>query len=296
MRYAAYGAILLAGLSVLVYVLLRIRRMHIKAERYSPHATTLQPFDFQIDVIRNRGKRDMQQDSYYVSAAEDPAQLRSKGLLALVADGMGGLNDGAAVSQIVSDVFAALFADSDTDDPQKLLYEGIYRAETYVDDYLQQNRVQGGTTFVGVIIKGHQLYYSSVGDSYLFHIRKHTIKRLNHAHNYAAMLDKMVRDGSISPEKAQQDPKRAMLTAYVGMGEVTAIDGNSVPLLLLPGDIILICSDGVANALGNDALVHLAQSCPFESLGASIEQAILRQDIPNQDNFTAVLIRCRDKV
>lgn len=253
------------------------------------------PLSYEAVQVQHQGKRQYQQDSFFLSDTADPSSLTEKGLLAVVADGMGGLQDGKAISSITVDTFKKQFYEGSTKDPSKFLSDCVYKAETNVDAYMYASSMKGGSTVIAALISGNRLSFVSVGDSSIFLVRNREVKLLNHYHNYASVLSSKVRQGMISQQEADNDPMRSRITAYIGMGEVNEIDASDQPLTLYPDDILILCSDGVANALGNDALLRLIEAGSFSELGKRVEESILRQDLQNQDNFTAVMIRCKTK-
>ena len=253
------------------------------------------PLSYEAVQVQHQGKRQYQQDSFFLSDTADPSSLTEKGLLAVVADGMGGLQDGKAISSITVDTFKKQFYEGSTNDPSKFLSDCVYKAETNVDAYMYASSMKGGSTVIAALISDNRLSFVSVGDSSIFLVRNREVKLLNHYHNYASVLSSKVRQGMISQQEADNDPMRSRITAYIGMGEVNEIDASDQPLTLYPDDILILCSDGVANALGNDALLRLIEAGSFSELGKRVEESILRQDLQNQDNFTAVMIRCKTK-
>lgn len=253
------------------------------------------PLSYEAVQVQHQGKRQYQQDSFFLSDTADPSSLTEKGLLAVVADGMGGLQDGKAISSITVDTFKKQFYEGSTKDPSKFLSDCVYKAETNVDAYMYASSMKGGSTVIAALISGNRLSFVSVGDSSIFLVRNREVKLLNHYHNYASVLSSKVRQGMISQQEADNDPMRSRITAYIGMGEVNEIDASDQPLTLYPDDILILCSDGVANALGNDALLRLIEAGSFSELGKRVEESILRQDLQNQDNFTAVMIHCKTK-
>ena len=248
---------------------------------------------FEVALLQNQGKREYQQDSFYLSDKDDFPLVSEKGLLAVVADGMGGLQDGKAISSITVDTFKKQFYACPTDEPKKFLTDCVYKSENDVDAYMYASSMKGGSTVIATLIRGGNLSFISVGDSSIFLVRNNKVILLNHYHNYAAVLSSKVRQGIISQQQAENDPMRSRITSYIGMGEVNEIDTNPQPIKLCPDDILILCSDGVANALGNDALLKLINAGSFSELGKRIEENILRQDLQNQDNFTAVMIKCK---
>ena len=66
---------------------------------------------------------------------------------------------------------------------------------------------------------------------------------------------------------------------------------NNYPIPLKNGDKILLCSDGVYNALGDEALIQALEGTAIAAAN-KLENAILAQNIPMQDNFTAIILEC----
>lgn len=248
---------------------------------------------FDVVILQNQGKREYQQDSLYISDKDDSRLVSEKGVLAVVADGMGGLQDGEKISGIVVDTFKNLFQNTHFKNPHDLLGECVIKAESEVDNYIYNNSMKGGSTVVSTIIKDGELFFASVGDSSIFLVRGNEVRRLNQHHNYAAVLQSKVRQGMITQQEANNDPMRSRITSYIGMGEVNEIDSNSTPIKLKDEDILILCSDGVANALGDNAIISLICSGEFSNSGDRIEKNILAQDIKNQDNFSAIIIKCK---
>lgn len=77
----------------------------------------------------------------------------------------------------------------------------------------------------------------------------------------------------------------------MGMGTIDQIDMPSTPLTLLPGDQLIIMSDGVYNAL-EESEICAALDKGVEATPAELEQAILNKAYPDQDNYTAVILSC----
>ena len=256
------------------------------------YALNTNSFVFDVVMLQNQGKREYQQDSFYLSDKEDQVLLEKKGLLAVVADGMGGLQDGKAISSITVDSFRNQFHNYNVVDPQKFLSVCVYKAEENVDTYMYESSMKGGSTVVATLIQKRSLHFVSVGDSSIFLVRNNAVKLLNRYHNYADVLRSKVRQGLITQEEADTDPMRARITSFIGMGEVNEMDANSKAIPLYSGDILILCSDGVANALGNNALLNLIDMGSFSELGNRIEKNILAQNIKNQDNFSAIIIKC----
>ena len=243
---------------------------------------------FHIGNFHNIGCREEQQDSFCISDIGDINSLREKGIMAVVADGMGGMEGGAAISQLVADTFRKSYAKNSKFEPSEFLYNTAKEAERIVDNYKRKTGLNGGSTVVAVIIKERMLNILSVGDSRIYLLRQGKLEQLNHEHTFGAFLKEQADRGEVPPEEPYINPKRNALTAYIGMGSLKKADRGN-PVLLFPGDKILLCSDGVFNALSNDALIA-AMSKDALSSAEKLERSVLAQGIPTQDNFTGVIL------
>ncbi|MBQ9504756.1 MAG: protein phosphatase 2C domain-containing protein, partial [Lachnospiraceae bacterium] len=123
-----------------------------------------------IGRVHGVGKRSMQQDSFGISEVEDLSTVRKKGVMAIVADGMGGLSDGERMSQMVVVTMLQGF-DSSKDDAvaSSTLLGLVGKANTAVNNDLGPERYgKCGSTVVAVIVRNKQLSWISVGDSHIY--------------------------------------------------------------------------------------------------------------------------------
>lgn len=247
---------------------------------------------YQVGNLHNIGRREEQQDSFCLSDFRDESALSQKGLMAVVADGMGGLESGAAVSQLVTDTFLTRYRQLAVPDPDAFLYESAAASEQAVEAYMRRTGSNSGSTLVAVLLRGNQMHFISVGDSRIYLLRGEKLLQINREHTYGALLLERAARGEVDPEEPYVNPRRHALTAYIGMGSLNQVERNSVPLTLQPGDKVILCSDGVFNALGDDALRGALAGEALEA-AQRLEQAILAQNLPNQDNFTAVVVEWR---
>lgn len=247
-----------------------------------------------INVVRvhNVGKRKNQEDSFGVSNIKDHTLCRAKGVMAVVADGMGGLQGGEDVSSIA--VLSMLQGFSD------MRYRGTNEQEL---DRLLRNTVttvnkelertvglkKAGSTLMAVIIHDRSLSWISVGDSRTALFRGGRLTDLNRKHIFAAELDEMVRQGRITEQQAKTHPDRDKLTSYIGMGELKYTDRSVRPMQLSAGDKVILMSDGVFNTL-TDSEIERILNLPIQLIGEQLERAVLQKNNPHQDNFTAVIL------
>lgn len=244
------------------------------------------------------GKREEQQDALWFSRMEE-----SEDCLAVVADGMGGLKNGGDISRIIAaQMRNAFFVPNRPAEPIMFLQNALWKVNESVNAYLDTcGNASGGSTIVAAYISGEKLYFLSVGDSRIYLIHNHTITKLNLEHNFGNELDDLARRGIISIEEAKQNRQRAALTSYVGMGDITKVDGNEEPVLLEKGDIVLLMSDGVFGTLSDREILactdvgenrkEIKDSEICELLVSRIKEQVEACGKAKQDNYSVVAIR-----
>jgi serine/threonine protein phosphatase PrpC len=184
-----------------------------------------------------------------------------QGCALVLADGMGGHADGAiaahlAVEAAVGHLLAAA-------DPGAALGGAVAAAAGAVAAHRRAHRgAMSGTTLVLAVVGGDTVRLANVGDSRGYRIRDGVAEQLTVDHSWIA---EQVRDGRIDPGRAVHHPGRNMLTRAL-TGE--PVDADLFSAGLVPGDVVLLCSDGVWDAVDD---VRLADSI---SRGASLEDSV----------------------
>ena len=244
----------------------------------------------QVGNIQGVGDREQQEDSFAVLNSADPERQRSQGLLAMVADGMGGMADGKAASQLTVDVFLDRFSRWDGQlTPPEWLYGGAFAAS---DQVFSRSQGASGTTLIAVHIRENQMYWLSVGDSAIFLKRGEGVFQLNREHTYLNQLyARELEEETIDKDRAQNDADARRLTSCVGIDHLKEVDLNLRPWILKPGDVILLCSDGISGVLSPPELLEAMSLTPDEGC-ALLETMVLEKQIPEQDNYTGVMIVC----
>ena len=184
-------------------------------------------------------KRKMNQD--YVFASADPVGNLPN--LFVVADGMGGHNAGDyASSHAVGTVVEEIRQDADFN-PIKVIRHAIESANTEIITQAQNDEnLRGmGTTMVVATIVGHYAYVANVGDSRLYLVNQQ-ILQVTKDHS---LVQEMVRMGEINAEQARNHPDKNIITRALGAERTVDID--FFDLKLEPGNVILMCSDGLSN-------------------------------------------------
>ena len=219
----------------------------------------------------------------------------------VVADGMGGAKAGEQASRIASEVTQAqLQHDIDSARPpngdawQTLLREAARAANRRVYEASRANidHKGMGTTLTIALIVGDRLYLASVGDSRAYLINAGgvtedgaTTAQLTSDHSLVARL---VDIGQITAEQARTHPQRNLL--YRSIGTDPSVEVDTFSEQLEPGDILLLCSDGLVNHVTDEEIARsvLEQSDP----NRACEQLVaLANERGGRDNISVVIVR-----
>lgn len=240
------------------------------------------------------GARKQQEDAFALSDFDDSKLIEESGMLAVVADGMGGLACGEDASRVAVMVFLREYM---LKEPEKTVPERLKQAlvstNTAVFDLAYQNGMELdlGTTLIAVSICDQFMHWVSVGDSRIYHFRKDILTRLTIEHIYRNKLMEDVHKGLLSFEEAENHPEGAYLTSYLGLPSLLEIDKSSEPLPLEEGDRVLLCSDGLSNTLSEKEIENY-----FREIGEINAEELVRlaldKQMKYQDNITAVMLSC----
>jgi len=239
------------------------------------------------------GRRDNQEDSFAFNNIFDTKNDVSNGFLAVLADGMGGLDKGKEASQKAVDSFLSAY-EIEMNQQQSInrrLEQAAAVANTAVFDlaFRDGKDYELGTTLVAAVVYMSKLYWLSVGDSRAYHYREGSLMQLTTDHIYANVLEDEVQKGLTSITEAEEHPQRDHLTSYLGLPQLIAIDKSIKPITLAPGDLVMLCSDGLYNSL-NDEEIAAVLSNDSEDPASELVYRALDKDNPYQDNVTVVIL------
>lgn len=283
--WAGFGllaGLLAAGAAAAVTASLRRR----KKSRPAPDAPGHRAGTVTVEKLHEQGGRSGQQDCFFVSPAEERA-----GLLAVVADGMGGLSDGDKVSQAAVSAMAQGFYRAQGEGQQVLL-QLVEQANEAVNRLLgDDGTYRSGSTLVAGLLRDGAFHYLSVGDSRICLYRQGVLYQLNREHVFRNDLYVRYVNGEETLSGAAGHPKGAGLTSFLGMGQLKYIDLPAEPVTVMRGDRFILMSDGVYNALTNQELTAALSQGEGQAARA-INDAIRAKAYQNQDNYTAVILNC----
>ena len=238
-----------------------------------------------LGIVNNQGARSYQEDSFGFSSI-DQSEVDRNGFTAIVADGMGGISGGAQVSSYVVTAMLGMQTNRDPSIPVHLHLSGSLCA---VNNNILLNGMSGGSTAVVVMCLPAGIHWCTVGDSRVYLFRDGCLTVMNEDSDYMNQLIERVISGEISYDEAGGDEKKDSLARYMGYnGEITP-DVNAKPLVPKYGDKLMLCSDGVYNALTERELISTL-SLPADQAASALEAAVIAKGYPTQDNFTAVVL------
>lgn len=235
------------------------------------------------------GTREYQQDTYFMIETEI-------GSLAVVCDGMGGMEHGEIASRKTVE---KLVGDFESWQGEEAVSDFLKREAEDMDRLVAAltnengEPLDAGTTVVSVIVVDNKLYWMSVGDSRIYILRGNEMLCATRDHNYGYLLEKRLEKGELSADEYEKEKRQAeALISYLGMNGLEMIDVNKVPFELEYGDRILLCSDGLYKCLSEEVLEDLLLYSNYEikvTLNSLLE-AVTQAPRRNKDNTTVILM------
>ena len=230
------------------------------------------PLDIALGYSSLTGPRPRNED-YYGFTTPEGAELENKGLLAAVADGVGGHAKGREASEFtVRGLLSDYYATPDTWAIPKALDMVLQALNRwlYSQAQKQQQNVGMATTLTAIVMRGSRYTYAHVGDSRLYLLRDGELTRLTNDHVWD------------HPELDN------VLSRAIGLDASVAVDYGEGELH--SGDVFMLCSDGVWNKLGDKRICDLLRDHADPQVTAT-RLASLAEDTGSQDNCTALVVR-----
>ena len=233
------------------------------------------------------GDRQDNQDRGAIVVADDAAML-------LVFDGMGGHSDGARAAETALKVVQDMFTSTPLPilDPQGFLYGVLARAHDAVVALGRELAVdfRPRATCAICLVQESGSFWAHIGDSRIYLVRNNKVLKRSRDHSHVEVL---IQEGAISEEEAQDHPMRNFVECCLG-GDAPVPDMTITPKLRLePGDVLLVCSDGLWSGLGDNDMATIG--LPGENKLAdnlkSLSLKALNANSPYSDNTTGAALR-----
>jgi len=217
--------------------------------------------------------RDNNEDSYVCDPEKE---------LWIVADGMGGLGFGEVASAISTHTIATHVKEG------RGINQAIELAHKRIREFSDTEGLGAnmGTTIVILLSQGSLYNIFWVGDSraYLFHQQKITQLTTDHS-----LVQSLIEQGEITKEEAESDPRKNAVTRALGVQELETVKADSISDQWLPGQKILLCSDGLTDCVSTDSIGKiLAQDGTDQSRVDKLIEAALAGG--GKDNITIIIV------
>ncbi len=228
-------------------------------------------------VVTDAGRRRRHNEDAYVV---DPP-------LFAVADGMGGAQAGEIASRIAASVLRDAGDRSGEEAVVALIQEANRRV--YESAVTDEARAGMGTTITAALVEEGAVQIGHVGDSRAYAIRNGQLDQLTDDHSLVAEL---VRSGKLSVEEAGVHPQRSVITRVLGTDPEVDVDTFSIEAR--PGDVFMICSDGLSSMIDDRTILEIVES----NRGSLERAAHALVDAANksggEDNITVILFEIGD--
>lgn len=211
----------------------------------------------------------------------------------VVADGMGGHANGQDASRLAIQTIIDFMLPNlvrnvavSGDDLQRLLVEGVQRANQAVHKHNMEQRADMGTTMTAALVVDTTAYVANVGDSRTYLYREGVgLMKVTQDHSVVASL---VDAGIIKPDDIYTHPKRNQI--YRSLGEKPAVEVDSFVKELLPGDKLLLCSDGLWDMVRDPQIENILRHTEPDPnmVGAELINAALNGG--GEDNVSVIVV------
>ncbi len=232
---------------------------------------------------RRGSGRPVNQDVLAQYIPPHPALMARKGAIFIIADGMRAAPGGEVASRLaVRAVLEGYYADP-SPDPVQSLHAAIMTAHRWLCYWsaVRPDLRGMGTTLTAAVVRSGELIIGHVGDSRAYLVRGGQAWLLTRDHTWVA---EALARGLLTPHEAAHHPMRHTLTRYLG-GPATTVDVRRVTYL--PGDRLVLCSDGVSDLLASQEIGWLASGALPEAARALVESARRRG---GRDDASAIVV------
>jgi PPM family protein phosphatase len=228
---------------------------------------------------------------------EDSVSMDEAASLIVLADGMGGYNAGEVASGMATSFLttelgrwlreaSSTALDTDVKRAMDICVDNgnraIFNAANSNPQYAGM-----GTTLVVAVFRDSRLLLGHVGDSRGYRLRAGRLVQITHDHS---LLQEQIDAGLITVEQAAFSANKNLVTRAVGVEDTVLLETHVHEVM--PGDLYLLCSDGLSDMLDDESISQLLQACDSldEAAGALIDAA---NDAGGKDNISVILARAR---
>lgn len=231
-------------------------------------------------------QREINEDQIFLHRPDDPDLLRRKGLLVIVADGMGGHSAGEVASGMAVEIVNRAYFD-DAGDPASALKSALQEANSEIHKAsLGQDGLRGmGTTCTALVLQNGSAIAAHVGDSRLYLVRGGQIYLMTEDHSEVM---EMVKRGLITLEQARHHPDKNVILRAIGSHPEVQVSTWDEPFPTRAGDRFLLCSDGLYDLVEDDEIKSAIEQA--EPKAACESLVALAKERGGHDNISVAVV------
>jgi serine/threonine protein phosphatase PrpC len=202
-----------------------------------------------------------------------------------VADGMGGAQAGEVASRVAAESFDAV--ERGNESPEAYLRAIAKTANARIHRLAQSDSSRSGmgTTLTAALVEDDEVGLAHVGDSRAYLFRDGELKLLTSDHS---LVEELRRQGRLTDEQAEDHPQRSIITRALGPEREVEVD--TMTYRARPGDVYLLCSDGLTTMMREDQIAAVLRDEP--SLEAAADRLVREANqAGGRDNITVVAFR-----
>ena len=244
--------------------------------------------DVQVRAATDIGLvRSTNEDRYGLWLPQEPVVRERRGVLLVIADGMGGARAGEVASRTAVEKVLESYREA-RGEPLEDLRVAMIAANHAVhgESLLHPGRSGMGTTLTVLVLRGSGAFIAHVGDSRAYLVRGSSARQLTADHSLVAQL---MQAGYLTPEEARVDPRRNVVTRSVGTAPVVQADVAPLAEPLRAGDTLLLTTDGLHGLVSDDELAAAASDPDLDTVCARLVALARQRGGP--DNITVVAAR-----
>jgi PPM family protein phosphatase len=202
-----------------------------------------------------------------------------------VADGMGGAQAGEVASGIAMDLFARSMPDDGSAEERLSTVAQVANARIHELSRSDRDRAGMGTTIAAVHVGDDEVAVAHVGDSRAYRLRDGVLEPLTRDHS---LVQALIDQGRLTEEEAAHHPQRSIITR--ALGPEPSVEVETRTYRAEPGDVFLLCSDGLTSMVDDDTVARIIASAG--DLRAAARKLIDAANAAGgRDNITVVLFR-----
>jgi serine/threonine protein phosphatase PrpC len=241
------------------------------------------------------------EDRFSVSAYRLGEKDSTRSVFAILSDGIGGHSAGEVAAEMAVETISRMVAGSDARAPLEVLDIAIRAASDAIAAQAKDSsqRLGMGTTCACAWVIGERLFTASVGDSRIYLLRENALMQLTIDHTW---VQEAVDKGLLEPGEARSHPNHHIIRRYLGSPKSPRVDNRlrlaadetdtqsvaNQGLHLHPGDLILLCTDGLTDVVEAEEILPAVHDTPLQAAAQTLVDLACARE--GKDNITVILL------